>query len=430
MLSQGINRKEINMALLPSISFFCTNLIVFLLKQKQSTEGKDGQKLTITIKTFFGLEKILQDELIELGYTDVLLLNRAVQISGSWEDVYFLNYNLRCAISVLVEIASFELKHPDDLYKNCLKIDWTSYFNVDKTFAVKGAVFTELYKHSQFPFLVVKDAIVDTFRKVSGDRPDVNVKKPQVLFDLYIRNNSVTISLNTSGAPLFQRGYRQEAGLAPLNEVLAAALIRISGWDRKSTFFDPFCGSGTFLIEAALIAAGIPPMVERQHFAFKNFANYREEKWLEITANVNTKMAKLPCRILGSDISAEMVTKTRRNLRGLAIGRFIETSVESFKDCKKPDEKGLMISNPPYGERMGEEIEELYAEIGNWMKKEMTGFDCWILSSNMDAFKFIGLKPDLKIKVYNGDLECSFRKYSIFEGSQKDMKKQQNQENE
>ncbi len=375
--------------------------------------------MTITLKTFYGLERILTEELIELGYESPVSLNRAVQVKGTWEDVYRLNLHARCAISVLVEIAKFDIRKEDDLYKRCMKIDWTQYFSKDKTFAVKGAVFSEMFKHSQFPFLVVKDAIVDTFRKEFGDRPDVSVKTPQVLFDLYINRNQVTISLNSSGQPLFQRGYRQATGIAPLNEVVAAALIRLSGWDKKSNFVDPFCGSGTLLIEAAFYATGIPSVVERQHFAFKNFANYNAEIWEGLLAEIPKRVTEMPCKIEGSDMNAEMVTKTRRNLRGLPFGRFIDTSVGEFVDQSAPEGGGVMISNPPYGERMGEEIDELYEQLGDWMKQKMAGYDCWVLSSNFGAFKHVGLRPEKKVKVYNGDLECSFRKYSIYEGSKK-----------
>lgn len=379
----------------------------------------DQTSLMITLKTFFGLEDVLIEELEELGFTITEKLNRAVQLKGSWKDVYFLNLHLRCAISVLVEIKRFKIRNEDELYKRCMEIDWTQYFTLDRSFAVKGAVFSDFFKHSQFPFLLVKDAIVDTFRKRDGNRPDVNVKTPQVLFDLYINRDLVTISLNTSGLPLFQRGYRQSAGEAPLNEVVAAGLIRMTGWDRRSTFIDPFCGSGTLLIEAALLATGIPSNIERQHYAFKNFANFNAELWEEIYNSSVKRVTGLPCRIIGSDINDEMVTKTRRNLRALPIGRFVETSVQSFEQVKCPEEKGVLVSNPPYGERMGENIEEMYEELGNWMKNEMKGFDCWILSASESGFKSLGLKPDRKIRLYNGELECSFRKYSIYEGTKK-----------
>lgn len=383
-------------------------------------EVNDSDKsLVITMKTFYGFEQVLQEELSELGFPNAKKLNRAVQVEGSWRDVYFLNVHLRCALSVLVEVKKFRIRDEDDLYTQCMKINWTHYFDVRKTFAVRGAVFSDFFRHSQYPFLLVKDAIVDTFRKRLNDRPDVNTKKPQVMFDVYINNKEVTISLNTSGAPLFQRGYRDETGMAPMNEVVAAGLIRMSGWDKKSAFVDPFCGSGTFLIEAALMAAGLPATLERHHYAFKNFANFDTAVWDEIQNAIPKRITTLPCEIVGSDKNAEMVMKARRNLRRLPIGRFVKVNPDSFQESKRPAESGVMISNPPYGERMGDEIEDLYEQLGDWMKSEMKGFDCWIVSSNMEAFKFVGLRPDKKVKVYNGSLECSFRKYAIYEGSKK-----------
>lgn len=373
---------------------------------------------TITLKTFFGLEEVLAEELKELGFSSPKILNRAVQVSGTLKDVYFLNYNVRCAISVLVEIEKFRIRNEQDLYKQASKIDWTELFDVQKTFAVKGAVFSDLFRHSQYPFLLVKDAIVDKFRDKVGERPNVNVKKPQVLFDVYVNNKEVTVSMNTSGAPLFQRGYREATGIAPLNEVVAAGLIRMSGWDKKSTFIDPFCGSGTLLIEAGLMATGLPPQIERHHFAFKNFKNFDAQIWEEILYTTS-RLPKLPCKIIGSDKSAEMITKARRNLRSLPIGRFIETSVNAFEEQNWNEENATMISNPPYGERMGDSILELYEEVGDWMKNNMQSNECWLLSSNYEALKFVGLKPDKKVKIYNGDLECSFRKYSIYSGSKK-----------
>lgn len=399
-------------------SFFCTKIRDLSL-QKQIAMSEDKKGMRITLKTFYGLEEVLAEELVELGFKKPTLLNRAVQIEGSWKDVYFLNLHVRCAISVLVEIDRFKIRNEDELYKKASRVKWTEYFDVKKSFAIKGAVFSDFFRHSQFPFLLVKDALVDSFRKEVGERPNVNVKSPQVVFDLYINNDVVTISLNTSGAPLFQRGYRQAVGVAPLNEVVAAGLIRMSGWDKKSNFVDPFCGSGTLLIEAALMAAGLPPALERHHFAFKNFANFDAELWESLLAEVPKRITELPCTIVGSDVSAEMVTKTRRNLRGLPIGRFVETNVQGFDEMRPPEGKGVMISNPPYGERMGEEIDELYEGIGDWMKANMAGYNCWILSSNFTAFKHVGLKPDKKVRVFNGDLECSFRKYSIYEGSKK-----------
>ena len=280
--------------------------------------------MKIVLKTFYGLEDVLADELNELGFPDSTKLNRAVQIEGDWKDVYFLNLHVRCAISVLVELRKFAVKSEKDLYTEASKINWSSLFDVRKTFAVKGAVNSTIFNHSQFPFLLIKDAIVDHFRDVKGERPDINVKSPQVVIDLYVRENEGVISINTSGLPLFQRGYRQSTGDAPLNEVVAAALLRMSEWDKKTTLIDPFCGSGTILIEAALLAAGIPSNIERTHYAFKNMANFDSDLWEEIHSKANKVVKELPCTLIGGDIDSQMVMKTKRNLRGFSFGRFVE----------------------------------------------------------------------------------------------------------
>jgi putative N6-adenine-specific DNA methylase len=383
--------------------------------------NKNGfdKELTITLKCFFGFEETLKEELIENGYNDVEILNRAVQIRGKWKDVYFLNLHSRCSIAILVEIASFRIKSENDLINRASKIKWSEYFDVKKTFAVKGAIYSDLFTNTHYPYLLVKDAIVDNFRDLTGDRPDVEIKRPQVLIDLYISNTLVTISVNTSGNPLFQRGYRNASGEAPINEVVAASLIRMSGWDRKTTLMDPFCGSGTLLIEGALLASGIPSNIERQHYAFKNFKNFDQKLWDEIYDNATRIVRKLPCRFIGSDISDEMVLKSRRNLREFSFGRFIEISGKPFNEVQKTDEPVFIISNPPYGQRL-ELDEELYSEIGTWLKHEIKEGTACIISSSEEGFKSIGLKHSKKVKVYNGNLDCSFRSYELFEGKRKD----------
>jgi putative N6-adenine-specific DNA methylase len=375
--------------------------------------------ISITLKCFFGFEETLAEELKELGYTDIVLLNRAVQIKGTWYDVYFLNLHIRCAISILVEIAQFRIHDEQDVYKKSTQIDWTTFFRSNQTFAIKGAVNSGLFKNSHFPFLLVKDAIVDCFRDKNLERPNIELKTPNILIDLYIRENMVTLSINTSGAPLFHRGYRTETGSAPLNEVVAACLIRLSGWDRKTTFLDPFSGSGTLVAEAALLASGIPSNIERQFYAFKNLLNYDSELWDSIYDAVNYKIRELPGKITGSDINDTMVLKARRNIRNFAFSRAVEINGMNFNEVKSNDEPVFIITNPPYGERMGDRINELYEAIGNWLKHSMTNSVCWIISSNDDALKSIGLKTSVRQKVFNGDLECSFRKFEIYAGSKK-----------
>lgn len=375
--------------------------------------------LNIVVKTFYGLEEVLESELIELGFQPKERLNRAVKLEGTWRDVYFLNLHCRCAINVLVELRTFQIRQEKDLYTEAMKVDWSSLFDVRKTFAVKGAVNSTVFKHSQFPFLLVKDAIVDTFRDKVGDRPDVSVKSPQLVIDLYVREKEGVLSINTSGMPLFQRGYRQSTGDAPLNEVVAAGLIRMSGWDRKSTLIDPFCGSGTILIEAALLASGIPSNIERTHYAFKHLKNFDATLWDEIYDQATKSVKELPCELYGSDIDAGALMKAKRNARGFSFGRHIHFQVEDFVDLPIPEGSGMMITNPPYGERLQIDVVELYEAIGSVMKHKMQGYTCWIISSSETGFKSVGLRPDRKIKLFNGDLECSFRKFSIYAGSKK-----------
>ena len=383
-----------------------------------SKELAKKEELLITLKCFYGFEAVLADELLELGYAEPEILNRAVRIRGSWQDVYKLNLYIRCAIAVLVEIERFYIQSEEDLYKRALKVKWTELFDVNKTFAIKGAIFSSIFKNTHYPFLLVKDAIVDQFKAKQDERPNIDIKKPSILFDLYIKDREVTISVNTSGLPLFQRGYRTAVGPAPLNEVVAASLIRLSGWDRQQTFVDPFCGSGTLLIEAALLATGIPSNIERQHYAFKNLKNYDAAMWDEIYENAPRNVRALPCKIMGGDLSDEMVLKARRNLRGFSFGRFIEVQSCSFEKLKV-EAPVFVLTNPPYDERMAADVSPLYENIGNWLKHDLTESKAWIISSSEEGLKSVGLKPSKKYKVFNGDLECGFRCYETYSGTKR-----------
>jgi putative N6-adenine-specific DNA methylase len=383
-----------------------------------SKEQAKKEELLITLKCFYGFEAVLADELLELGYAEPEILNRAVRIRGSWQDVYKLNLYIRCAIAVLVEIERFYIQSEEDLYKRALKVKWTELFDVNKTFAIKGAIFSSIFKNTHYPFLLVKDAIVDQFKAKQDERPNIDIKKPSILFDLYIKDREVTISVNTSGLPLFQRGYRTAVGPAPLNEVVAASLIRLSGWDRQQTFVDPFCGSGTLLIEAALLATGIPSNIERQHYAFKNLKNYDAAMWDEIYENAPRNVRALPCKIIGGDLSDEMVLKARRNLRGFSFGRFIEVQSCSFEKLKV-EAPVFVLTNPPYDERMAADVSPLYENIGNWLKHDLTESKAWIISSSEEGLKSVGLKPSKKYKVFNGDLECGFRCYETYSGTKR-----------
>ena len=375
--------------------------------------------LNITVKTIFGLEPALIQNLEELGYHQVTLINRGVQLKGSWEDVYRLNFNVRCGISVLVELSSFRFDNKEELYSKIRELGWAKLFDVKKTIAIRGFVQSKMFTNTQFPMLLAKDAVVDDFRARTGNRPNVDLKNAQVVLDLFINENRCTVSLNTSGDPLFKRGYRKEAGLAPLNEVAAAGMIYLSGWDRKSTLMDPMCGSGTIAIEAAMIASRTPPGILREEFTFMHLKNFDLEVWNRVKEIGMKQVQPLPCKILASDLSDVMIVKTQRNIRTLAFAKGIDLQVVDFQDLKKPSETGTMICNPPYGERIGENVELMYKSLGDWMKHNLSGFSCWILSSNQDAIKSIGLKASRTIKMFNGNLPCDFKRYDIFDGSRK-----------
>lgn len=290
---------------------------------------------------------------------------------------------------------------------------------VRDTFAAKGAVNSRLFNHSGYPMLVLKDAIADQFRDRFGERPSVDLSKPKILFDVHIEEHACTVSLNSSGAPLYHRGYRKRTGDAPLNEVVAAGLLYLSGWDAKSNFIDVCCGSGTLPIEAALMANGIPANIARKSYAFQNWRNFDQQLWQSIYKKAPRQPRRdLDFKIIGSDTDGDVVLMARDNVKALPLGKTISFEVKDFRDQEAPEGKGVLVSNPPYGERLKlDTLEDLYQDLGNFFKRKMQGYDCWVLSSNFDALKKIELKPSKKIQVYNGSLSCDFRKFEIFEGS-------------
>ncbi len=385
--------------------------------------------MQIVAKTFFGFEDVLAQELRDLGAKKIKQGNRAVSYEGNRELLYKSNIWLRTAVSILLPIESFTFKDERDLVKKFNQIRFSTYFSLNKTFAVKGAVNSDMFNHSQFPMLLLKDAIADHFRDSFGKRPDVDKARPNVVFDLHIRDRNCTVSLNTSGAPLFQRGYRSRIGEAPLNEAVAAGLILRSGWDKKSDLYDIFCGSGTIPIEAALIASGIPALIERKTFAFKHLKDFDQELWNRIQDDLPRRPLKNPqFKIVGSDVDSEMVRVARENAQGLPIGNLVSFEAKDFKEQNIKNantDYGVVVTNPPYGERLEvEKIDQLYKEIGDTFKHNFPGYNCWLISSNFDALKAIELKPNKKVKVFNGRLECDFRMYEIFKGKYKEFKKE------
>ncbi len=371
--------------------------------------------------TLFGLEEVLAEELRELGAENISVYHRAVKFSGGTALLYKLNLSLRSAIRILMNIKSFTARNETDFYNEIHKMDWEGYFPAERSFAVNSAVNSKYFSHSHYVALKAKDAIVDKFREQTGKRPDVDVNQPEISINVHINDFRVDISLDSSGDPLFKRGYRTGQFIAPLNEVLAAGMILMTGWRGESDFIDPMCGSGTMPIEAAMIALNVPPGILRKSFAFMNWRDYDEELYTRI---VETLLVSKPFnhKIYGYDISAEAVSLASENAASALLGDIIVFERADFMELRSPGNEGLIMMNPPYGERIREErIVDFYRSIGDRLKREFTGYQAWILSGNVSAMKFIGLKPSLKKDLLNGSLKCKFYCYNLFQGKRKDQ---------
>jgi putative N6-adenine-specific DNA methylase len=374
-----------------------------------------------TAKTFQGLEHVLADELARLGAHDIKILKRAVGFTGDREMLYKANYQLRTAIKILQEIAFFDAKDVDTLYQKAKKIRWSDYLTVDETFAVNSVTFSEKFHHAGFVSLKVKDAIADWFRDRFDRRPSVNVDNPDIGFEVHIADTGCTISLDTSGQPLFKRGYRLEQGLAPLKEVLAAGMLMLSDFQSKKIILDPMCGTATLLIEAAMIAYNIPAGKFREHFAFEKFKDFDAVIFSQIKQKALSEVkANADILITGGDIDRMTVVSARRNIKNAGFEDIITVHTQNFFDTEKPGEEGIIITNPPYDIRIkAEDVEKLYDQIGTKLKHSFSGYEAWILSGNVEATKKIGLKPSTKIELLNGPVKCSFQKFALYQGSKK-----------
>jgi len=376
-------------------------------------------KFKIVAKTLAGLENVLADEIRALGAESVLVERRAVSFIGDQELMYKANFHLRTAIKILKPIAEFEVTNRDELYDHAKEIPWTNYLALGKSFAIDATVQSEMFVNSMFASLRVKDAIADQFREATGKRPSVNADDPDIRINVHLMNNHCTLSLDSSGESLHKRGYRIGQGEAPLNEVLAAGMILLTGWHGEKDFLDPMCGSGTLLIEAAMIAKGIPPGIYRKSFGFEQWPDFNEKLFEEIYNGEYEK--EFNGKIIGSDISPMDIAIARNNVKNASLSKVIELQVQDFIKIEPPFDNGIIIMNPPYGERMKpQSISELYSSVGNTLKNKFAGFEAWIISSSEDGLKSIGLKPAKKIELYNGALACSFRCFELFKGTHKD----------
>ena len=375
-------------------------------------------KFKIVAKTFAGLEEVLAGEIRALGADSVSVERRAVSFNGDQALMYKANFHLRTALKILKPIAEFEVGKRDELYDHAKKIPWSKYLALGKSFAIDSTVQSEMFVNTMYASLKVKDAIVDQFREETGKRPSVNSENPDVRINVYLMGNHCILSLDSSGESLHKRGYRVGQGDAPINEVLAAGMILLTGWHGEKDFLDPMCGSGTLLIEAALIAKGIPPGMYRKSFGFEQWPDFDETLFSEICNGDYEK--ETHCKISGSDISIKDIAIAKANIKSASLTKVIELQVEDVIDLKPTSSGGIIITNPPYGERMKpQSIAELYAAIGNTLKNRFAGFEAWIISSSLDGLKSIGLKPAKKIDLYNGALACSYRCYELFRGTHK-----------
>ena len=380
------------------------------------------QNFELIAKTFMGLEPVLAKELTQLGANDVKIGRRMVSFTGDKEMMYRANFQLHTAIRILKPIRHFKAKSADDVYEEIKKIDWTEYLGNDKTFTVDSVVFSEEFRHSKFVSYKVKDAIVDQFREKTGKRPNISVANPDIRLNMHIAEDHCTLSLDSSGESLHRRGYRQESVDAPLNEVLAAGMILLSGWQGNTDFIDPMCGSGTLLIEAALIAKNMAPGLFRKEFAF--------EKWPDFDANLfddiyndESQEREFAHKIYGYDIDMKAVNTARMNVKAAGLSDVISVEQQDFKEFTQPQNKSIIITNPPYGERISTpDLLGTYKMIGEHLKHQFKGNDAWVLSYREECFDQIGLKPSIKIPLYNGSLECEFRKYQLFDGKLKDFR--------
>ena len=371
-------------------------------------------------KTLYGLEKVLSEELINLGAGKVQTANRAVLFEGDMSLLYRVNYCIRTALSVLMPIADFRIRSKDDLYKAGKKIEWDRIMDPDDTFSITPVINSPHFGHTGYAGLILKDAIADSFRNKTGTRPSVDTSDPRILINLHISNDLVTISIDSSVVPLFKRGYRQEQSSAPLNEVLAAGIILLSGWNVSATLTDPMCGSGTIPVEAGLIACKIPPGKFRNFFGFQRWKDFDEELFEKIKLDCNNQIVLSPVKIFGSDISEQTLQYAKANVARAGLNDAISLEISDFKDLKSIDEHGFVFLNPPYGQRIQpEEIDLLYGMIGTTLKHNFPGTTAWLITSNKESLKHIGLKPKEKHTLFNGALECILLKFEMYQGTKK-----------
>ena len=378
-------------------------------------------------KTFKGLEEVLAKELVELGANNVQIERRAVSFTGDKRMLYMANFCLRTASRILVPIAQFKAKHTDDIYEQVKQIDWSEYMTTKMTFQIDATVYSDYFRHSQFVTYRVKDAIVDWWMEHGGVRPSVKLTNPDLYLNVHIGGDIVTVSLDSSGESLHKRGYRVANTQAPINEALAAGMLLLAGWQGQGDFYDPMCGSGTLLIEAALIARNIAPGIYRKGFAFEKWANFDADLFEDVYSD-DSREREFTHKIYGSDAGFYAMQTAMKNVESAGLQRDIEVKqirVQELRLADKDTDGALVMINPPYGERLAQDkdVMNLYKDMGTALKHQFSGATAWIISSNDEALKCIGLRPAKRVRLVNGDLDCWFNQYVLFKGDHKTWKK-------
>jgi putative N6-adenine-specific DNA methylase len=371
-------------------------------------------------KTMFGFEEILAKELRKLGAINIEEGIRSVSFEGDKGFMYKANLCLRTAIKIVKPIHSFTVTSEEDLYKKIYAFDWSDYLSTETTFAIDTTINSETFTHSLYVSQKVKDAIVDKFRDTDGKRPDVDIKFPDIRINIHIQKDHCNVALDTSGRSLHQRGYKTATNIAPINEVLAAGLLLLSGWDGQCDFLDPMCGSGTILVEAAMIACNIPVNINRKEFAFEKWDDYDQDLFDKIVESSLSRTREFHFKIAGYDKAPSAIQKAQDNIENANLSDYIKVGQFNFFETEKTVETHLhILFNPPYGERLDIEMEEFYKNIGDTLKQHYAGTDAWLITSNLDALKHVGLRPSRKIKVFNSQLESKLVKYVMYAGSKK-----------
>lgn len=383
--------------------------------------SNDKAEFSMIAKTLFGLEDILADELTSLGAQKIRTMNRSVEFFGDKHLLYKANLWCRTATRILKQTHQFRASGAHQLYRNVRRIDWGKYLRVNQTFAIDAVIVNSGFDNTLYVAQKTKDAIADHFRLKTGERPSVDLKQPDIRINIYINQGECTLAIDSSNEPLFKRGYRGEVGKAPLNEVLAAGLVLQSGWDQKSSFVDAMCGSGTIVIEAALMARQIAPGLTRRKFGFMNWPDYDKEMFDDICNHARTEIIpKLDFEIVGADIKSSQVDVAIDNARRAGVGEDIDFRQSQLIDLIPPPPPGVLIVNPPYGDRLAvNEINDSYHLMGDAFKKNFTDYDAFVFTGNLSAAKHIGLRTSRRIEMYNGPIECRLLKFEMYRGSRK-----------